>query len=52
MDINRSGHLDREEMTLAVEDLKRVVDIDFTDIDIDDVFIKLDMDKTGLITHS
>ena len=40
-------------MTLAMEDLKlRVHDLDFTAEDINQTFIKLDLDKTGLITHS
>ena len=53
IDFDRSGELDREEMTLALEDLKqRVLDLDFTIEDINETFDKLDLDKTGLITHS
>ena len=38
---------------LAVEDLKlRVHDLDFTANDLAMTFIKFDLDKIGLITHS
>ena len=50
---DNSGQLDREEMLLALEDLKlRVHDLNFTADDVIETFNKLDLDKTGLITHS
>ena len=40
-------------MMLAMEDLKlRVPDLDFTANDVAMTFGKLDLDRTGLITHS
>lgn len=53
IDGDSSGQLDQEEMSLAIEDLKtQVQDLNFTAADIDEAFRKLDLDHTGLITHT
>ena len=53
IDGDSSGQLDEEEMTLAIEDLKlQVRDLNFTGADIVEAFKKLDLDRTGLITHT
>jgi len=53
IDTDYSGQIDMEEMRLAIQDLKfSVSDLEFGEDDVEEAFDKIDLDRTGLITHS
>ena len=53
IDGDHSGQLEEDEMALAIQDLSLIVpDLNFTSEDMQEVFTKLDLDHTGLITYT
>ena len=53
IDTDNSGQLDQDEMESEITLLNEILpDLNFTEEDVHNTFLKLDADKTGLITYS